>query len=210
MIRSGPYGDQFGHREGISLQAIKDHPQASMDLGPLQQRLPGMLRTPSKRMDLMHEAFANDLPRLQQRFVERSGQNLEADSSNDMLLIGRRHVRDMNSWLHNLKPYVRGSNRCTAKVNPADAERLGLTHEADVRVVSSVGEAVIPIEISDEMMPGVVSIPHGFGHVYQASKQSNALSISPGISCNNLIDESLDEASSTCLVNGVPVKLFAV
>jgi anaerobic selenocysteine-containing dehydrogenase len=181
-----------------------------MDLGPLQQRLPGVLRTPGKRMDLMHEVFANDLTRLQQRFEDRSGQDAQTNSGNDMLLIGRRHVRDMNSWLHNLKPYIRGSNRCTAKINPTDAERLGLKHEADVKVVSSVGEAVIPVEISDEMMPGVVSIPHGFGHVYTESKQSNAASILPGISCNDLIDESLDEASSTCVVNGVPVQLFAV
>ncbi len=211
MIRSGPYGDQFGNRpEGISLQVIKDHPQASMDLGPLQQRLPDILRTPGKRIDLMHEVFANDLTRLQQRFDDRTGQNARATSGNDMLLIGRRHVRDMNSWLHNLKPYIRGSNRCTAKINPTDAERLGLKHKANVKVVSTVGEAVIPVEISDEMMPGVVSIPHGFGHVYTASKQSNASSIQPGISCNDLIDESLDEASSTCVVNGVPVQLFAV
>ena len=210
MIRSGPYGDQFGHRDGISLQAIKDHPQASMDLGPLQQRLPGVLRTPGKRMDLMHEVFANDLTRLQQRFEERSNRDAQSSSSPNMLLIGRRHVRDMNSWLHNLNPYIRGKNRCTAIINAADAERLGLKHEANVRVVSAVGEALIPVEISDEMMSGVVSIPHGFGHIYKASKQSNALSILPGISCNDLIDESLDEASSTCIVNGVPVQLFAV
>jgi len=159
---------------------------------------------------LMHEVFANDLTRLQQRFEDRSGQDAQTNSGNDMLLIGRRHVRDMNSWLHNLNPYIRGKNRCTAIINAADAERLGLKHEANVRVVSAVGEALIPVEISDEMMSGVVSIPHGFGHIYKASKQSNALSILPGISCNDLIDESLDQASSTCIVNGVPVQLFAV
>ena len=75
-------------------------------------------------------------------------------------------------------------------------------------MVSAVGEVVLPVEISDEMMAGVISIPHGFGHVYAASKQSNAMSVLPGVSCNDLIDESLDEASSTCVVNGVPVQVF--
>lgn len=208
MLRSGPYGDRFGAKpEGISLEALQQHPQASMDLGALQQRMPEMLRTPGQRIDLMHEVFADDLPRLQSRFAELSAQ-ANADSGEQMLLIGRRHVRDMNSWLHNLKPYVRGKNRCTIKINPDDAKRIGIDAEGNAKVVSNVGEAVVPVEVSDEMMPGVVSIPHGFGHIYPGSVQSNAESILPGISCNDLIDESLDVASSTCIVNGVPVQVM--
>ena len=209
LMRSGPYGDWFGQRpEGISLQKIKDQPQASMDLGPLQQRMPGMLRTPGQRIDLMHEVFASDLGRLRRGFEEKLTREAEGSNTHNMLLIGRRHIRDMNSWLHNLKPYVRGKNRCTARIHPDDAGRLGLEQGGGARVISNVGEAVVPVEISDEMMPGVISIPHGFGHVYPGSGQTNASGILPGISCNDLIDESLDEASSTCVVNGVPVQVF--
>ncbi|MCR9104444.1 MAG: molybdopterin-dependent oxidoreductase [Gammaproteobacteria bacterium] len=207
LIRSGPYGDWFGLAdEGISLERLKAHPQASMDLGPLQSRLPGMLRTPGQRIDLLHEVFANDLQRLRAGFEQRV-QAPQGRKPSDMLLIGRRHVRDMNSWLHNLKPYVRGKNRCTARLHSSDASALGLQDGALARVTSNVGQALVPVEVTDEMMPGVISIPHGFGHIYADSAQTNAAAILPGVSCNNLIDESLDEASSTCVVNGVPVSV---
>ncbi len=213
MLRSGPYGDRFGQREeGISLQKIQQHPQASMDLGPLQSRIDEILRTPGKRIDVMHEVFTNDLTRIAARFAELAKTSAadEKPEDNDLLMIGRRHIRDMNSWLHNLKPYVRGKNRCTMKIHPADAERIGLTQGGQARVVSKVREQQVPVEISAEMMPGVISIPHGFGHVHAGSQQSNAATLSPGISCNDLIDESLDIASSTCVVNGVPVQVYPV
>ncbi|MAT91448.1 MAG: hypothetical protein CME59_02495 [Halioglobus sp.] len=209
MLRTGPYGDRFGaNPDGLSLEKLKRHPQASMDLGPLQSRLPDVLRTPGKRIDLMHELFDNDLPRLHARFDELTQQAAGTAPDNAMQLIGRRHVRDMNSWLHNLKPYVRGKDRCTMLVNSADARRLGLTDGGAARVVSAVGEARVPVEVSDQMMNGVVSIPHGFGHVYPGSQQSTAEDLLPGVSCNDLIDESLDVASSTCVVNGVPVSVY--
>ena len=212
MLRTGPYGDQFGNRpEGISLDAVKDHPQASMDLGALKPRMSEILRTPGKRINLMHEVFANDLMRVNERFGEQvQAFSEQSDSNHKMLLIGRRHIRDMNSWLHNLTPYVRGKNRCTMKIHSDDAARIGLVAEGQARVVSNVGEALVPVEISDEMMAGVISIPHGFGHIYAGKGQSNAEQMAPGISCNDLIDESLDIASSTCVVNGVPVEVFAV
>lgn len=209
MLRTGPYGDQFGHRpDGISLEVVKNHPQASIDLGALKPRIQDILRTPGKRIDLMHEVFSNDLARLRNRFDQLSDSADSATSQNAMLLIGRRHIRDMNSWLHNLKPYVRGKNRCTMKIHPEDALRIGLDQNGHAKVTSKAGETLVPVEISDEMMAGVISIPHGFGHVYPDSQQDNAESILPGISCNNLIDESLDIASSTCIVNGVPVQVY--
>ena len=209
MFRSGPYGDFFGENpDGLSLDKLKQHPQASMDLGVLKQRMPEIVRTPGQRINVMHELFANDLPRLKQRFDELTAEQAKNDGQK-MLMIGRRHVRDMNSWLHNLKPYVRGKNRCTIKVHPVDANRIGLVEGGTAKVVSGVGEAQVPVEISDEMMEGVVSIPHGFGHIYGDSQQSLSQSALPGISCNDLIDESLDVASSTCVVNGVPVQVFA-
>jgi anaerobic selenocysteine-containing dehydrogenase len=117
----------------------------------------------------------------------------------------------MNTWLHNLTPYVRGKNRCTLKVNPADAARIGLTDGGNARVASRVGEAEVPVEVTDEIMPGVVSLPHGFGHRYRDSKQSVAMSIAPGVSCNDLIDDNvLDVASGNSVVNGAAVQVFAV
>lgn len=211
MLRSGPYGDQFGNQpEGISLEVVRQHPQASMDLGALQPRMANIFRTPGKRINLMHELFENDLQRVQDRFEELTINIESAADSNAMLMVGRRHIRDMNSWLHNLKPYVRGKNRCTMKINSNDAARIGLSDGGQARVVSKVGEVLVPVETTAEMMEGVISIPHGFGHTYDDSKQSNAGEMSPGISCNDLIDESLDIASSTCVVNGVPVQVYPV
>ena len=209
MLRTGPYGDQFGNRpDGISLEVLKSHPQASMDMGPLKPRMGDILRTPGKRINLMHELFANDLPRLAARFEEYQSTSTKPGEGNRFSMVGRRHIRDMNSWLHNLVPYVRGKNRCTMKINPQDAQRIGLEAQGLARVKSSVGELEIPVEISEEMMEGVISIPHGFGHGYSDAGQTNAESILPGVSCNDLIDESLDIASSTCLVNGVPVEVY--
>ncbi len=209
MLRTGPYGDHFGKApEGLSLEKLKQHPQATMDLGALQSRLPEVLRTPGKRINVMHELCERDLPRLNARFAELTQEAGGAPEHNAMKMIGRRHVRDMNSWLHNLTPYVRGKNRCTMLINPQDARRLGLTQGGEARVVSQVGEVRVPVEISGEIMPGVISIPHGFGHVYPGSRQGNAERLLPGVSCNDLIDESLDVASSTCVVNGVSVNVY--
>jgi anaerobic selenocysteine-containing dehydrogenase len=152
----------------------------------------------------MHSIFTADLPRLRAAF-----DNPVAAGPNDMLLIGRRHVRDMNTWLHNLTPYVRGKNRCTLKVHPDDARRIGLRDGGNARLSSRVGAAEVPVEISDEIMPGVVSLPHGFGHRYREARQSTAKAIAPGVSCNDLIDdEVLDVASGTSVVNGAAVQVF--
>ncbi|MDX1732951.1 MAG: molybdopterin dinucleotide binding domain-containing protein, partial [Halioglobus sp.] len=96
------------------------------------------------------------------------------------------------------------------RIHPDDAARLQLQDRGQARVISAVAERVFEVEVSDDVMPGVVSIPHGFGHVYPDSQQGLATSVHPGRSCNDLIDESLDVASSTCVVNGVPVTLQPV
>lgn len=204
MLRNGPYGDGFDDTaEGLSLQKLIDA-EACVDLGPLQPQLPQALCTPGGRIDLMHRIFADDLPRLWSAF-ESAGQ----PGPNDMLLIGRRHLRDMNTWLHNLVPYVRGKDRCTLLVHPDDATRIGLHDGGMARLASRVGSAEVPVEISDEVMPGVVSLPHGFGHRYREVRLSVASSILPGVSCNDLIDdEVLDVASGTSVVNGARVQVF--
>lgn len=204
MLRNGPYGDGFDDAAaGLSLAKLKAG-DACVDLGPLQPSLPEALCTPDRRINLMHGIFVADLPRLRARFAQNT-----APGRNDMLLIGRRHVRDMNTWLHNLTPYVRGKNRCTLKMHPDDARRIGLRDGDSARVTSRVGEARVPVEISDEIMPGVVSLPHGFGHRYRQSTQSTAKNVLPGVSCNDLIDdEVLDAASGTSVVNGAAVQVF--
>ena len=206
MLRAGPYGDAFAEDgEGLSLAEVKKHPHG-LDLGPLQPRLPEMLRTEDQRIKLMHPMIREDMLRLDSELDAPAAQN------GKMLLIGRRHIRDMNSWLHNIHQYTRGKNRCTLLVNPDDAERIGLRNGGPAKLRSSQtqNEIVAEVEISDQMMPGVVSLPHGFGHIYDDSKQSNA-STAAGVSCNFVIDaDALDLPSGTSVVNGAPIEVLPV
>ncbi len=214
MLRNGPYGAGFnGDADGgLSLAALKSSRQhGSVDLGPIQPCLPEALQTPNQRIPLMHEIIEGDWPRLARRFAElAAGVERRDDPDADLLLVGRRHIRDMNSWLHNLTPFIRGKNRCTLRVHPKDAACRKLRGGEMATVRSRVGEQRVEVEVSDEMMPGVVSLPHGFGHVYSGTGQSEASTRMPGVSCNDLIDhELLDIASGTSVVNGVPVRLSA-
>ena len=151
-LRTGPYGSWFG---GMSLSTLKDSPHG-IDLGPLQPVLPERLFTEDQRIHLAPEKLVADLPRLVAR--------LESGPQTAMALIGRRHLRSNNSWLHNAKRLVRGKDRCTLLVHPDDAGRLGLSSGGQARVRSRVGEVVAPVEVTDTIMPGVVSLPHGWGH----------------------------------------------
>jgi anaerobic selenocysteine-containing dehydrogenase len=206
MLRNGPYGDGFDDEaEGLSLKKLIDGNRC-VDLGPMQSQLPQALCSPDRRINLMHQIFIDDLPRLRADFDKT-----ETPGPNDMLLIGRRHIRDMNTWLHNLNTYVRGKNRCTLKVNPLDAQRIGLSDGGIANITSRVGAAHVEVEVSDEIMPGVVSLPHGFGHKYRETEQTIAKGVLPGVSCNDLIDdEVLDVASGTSVVNGAAVQVFPV
>jgi len=200
LLRAGPYGDKFTG-EGLNLSTLKKSPHG-IDLGPLQPRLPELLATPNQRINLIPTIITDDLPRLQAR--------LEAGPADSMLLIGRRHIRDMNSWLHNLNNYARGKNRCTLLVSTSDAQRLGLVQGGNARITSKVGEFIAEVDISEKIMPGVVSLPHGFGHNYPGSKQSIAKEKTPGISANDLVDDNeMDVPSGTSVVNGVPVSVEA-
>jgi anaerobic selenocysteine-containing dehydrogenase len=201
LLRSGPYGDGFDDdAEGLSLDKIRRIPHA-VDLGPLQPRLPDILRTPGRRISLVHELLVKDVARLRRalyRSAERDG----------MVLIGRRQLRNMNSWLHNLAVLARGRNRCTLLVHPQDAARLGLRDGGYARVRSRVGEVCPEVEVTDEMMPGVVSLPHGFGHTDADIRLSVARREQPGVNANQLADELLlDEPSGTSVLNGLPVEV---
>ncbi|MDP9870282.1 MULTISPECIES: molybdopterin oxidoreductase family protein [Streptosporangium] len=188
MLKLGPYG--------LSLAKLRDNPNG-IDLGPLEPRLKELLNTPSGRVELAAPKLVGDLQRLRERF---SGPQPE------ILLIGRRQLRSNNSWLHNTPALVGGSNRCTLHVNPADVARLGLGEQALVR--SAAGEVVVPVEPTDKIMPGVVSLPHGWGH--QGSTQRVA-SGHAGVNANALTDESvIDVLSGNAVFNGVPVSVSPV
>lgn len=202
MLRAGPYGDKFINTEGLTLTKLKAAPQG-VDLGPLEPRLPELLATTDKRIHMAPDIIINDVARLQQA--------LEQGKPEGMLMIGRRHIRDMNSWLHNLNNYARGKNRCTLMIHPSDATRIGLMDGGRARLKSRVGEFEAEVAIDDSIMPGVVSLPHGFGHQYSESQQSVAQSKLPGVSANDLVDdEVLDMPSGTSVVNGVSIEVYAV
>ena len=200
MLRAGPYGDGFDGGEGLTLARVKAA-EHGIDLGPLTPgRLPGILRTEGKRIRLLHPLLEEDLGRLHER--------LRAGPPPGLLLIGRRHIRDMNTWLHNLPHFVRGRNRCTLRMHPGDAAARGLADGATALVRSEAAERAVPVEISDEMMPGVVSLPHGFGHRHADTGQPHAQAHA-GVSANDLIGDGLDLPSGTSIVNGVPVAVRA-
>jgi len=201
MLRSGPYGDAFDDAApGLSLAKLERVPHA-VDLGPLEPRLPEMLRTEGRRLRLVHEILERDVERL------RAGLALRRDPER-IVLVGRRQMRNMNSWLHNLPALAKGRDRCTLLVSPKDAGRIGLASGGRARVRSRVGEVIVPVEVSDEMMPGVVSLPHGFGHADPKTRLSVARARQPGACSNQLCDEELmDLPSGTSVANGIPVEV---
>ena len=156
MIRTGPYGDWFGAvPDGLSLAVLEANPHG-FDLGPLQPRIPAALRTPSGKVELAPEPIIADLARLRT--------SLDRHVNGDLVLVGRRHLRSNNSWMHNVNVLVKGKERCTLQVHPDDAANLGLADGATAEVASRVGKLVAPVEITDAIRPGVVSLPHGWGH----------------------------------------------
>ncbi len=198
MLRTGPYGDGFGARpDGLSLAVLEANPHG-VDLGPLEpDRIPDLLRTPSGRIEAFPDPIRADLDRL--------SASLHRDWDGSMVLVGRRHVRSNNSWMHNVRVLTKGRNRCTLQIHPDDADRLGLTDGAPARVRSRVGEVAIDVEITDGIRPGVVSIPHGFGQQLPGVRLRVAQEYR-GVNTNVLTDEHfVDPVSGNIALNGVPV-----
>lgn len=217
MLRLGPYGEGFGasregfgasgegfgpYREGaapdgLSLERLLAHPHG-IDLGPLAPRVPEVLTTRSGRIELFPAPIAADLPRLRRALDGRA--DPEA-----LVLIGRRHLRSNNSWLHNVAALRGGSNVCTLQIHPEDAARLGLTDGAPATVTADGGELTVPVEVTDGVRTGVVSLPHGWGHDRPGTRMSVAAE-QPGVNVNQLLDGSrLDPLSGTAVLNGIPV-----
>ncbi len=199
-LRFGPYGRAAGLGGGVSVSKLKKNPHG-IDLGPLTPLEPGRLPYRREHIDLAPKDFVQDLERLEKRHLAKDG------SARDIILIGRRQLRSNNSWMHNSARLMRGKDRCTLMMNPTDAERLGLAGAERVVVASSVGEVDAPPEITDEVMPGVVSLPHGFGHGREGVQLSVARE-KPGVSVNDLTDDQLlDELSGNAALSGVSVKV---
>jgi len=196
MLRAGPYGDAFGARaEGLSLAVLEANPHG-IDLGALEPRIPEVLRTPSGKIELAPAPLVADVERL------RAGLERPAES---MVLIGRRDLRSNNSWMHNLDVLVKGKPRCTAEMHPADAQRLGLADGGMARVTSHAGAIDVPVEVTDTIMPGVVSIPHGWGHEAPDMNMKIAASHA-GVNSNCLTDEfTLDPLSGNAVLCGIPI-----
>jgi len=194
LTRFGP------HRLSLGRMEASPH---GIDLGPLEPRLPGILNTPSKRIRLVPAEVEADFGRLAERLdVVEAGDSLR--------LIGRRTLRSNNSWMHNAERLVRGRERCTLLMHPADASARGLVAGQRVAVASRTGTIEAPLELSDAMMPGVVSLPHGWGHDRPGTRLGVARAHA-GVSFNDVADDALiDAMCGTSVLNGVPVTVEAV
>jgi anaerobic selenocysteine-containing dehydrogenase len=202
FLRTGPYGDGFGRVPGgLSLDHLRQHPHG-LDLGPLEPMLPEVLKTSDGQIDLAPEPILEDLPRLEARL---------GGPAPALVLIGRRHLRSNNSWMHNLHPLVKGPARCTLLVSPADAQARGLVDGGRAEVKSRVGRVVADVEVTDAMMPGVVSLPHGWGHDLAPEGSLHTARAHAGVNVNRLSDETLvDQPSGNAAFNGVPVEIARV
>jgi anaerobic selenocysteine-containing dehydrogenase len=204
LLRSGPYGDGFDAQgAGLTLAALEQHPHG-IDLGPLQPRIPEVLRTPSGKIELAPQLLVQDVKRLQASLEDVEKVN------GQILLIGRRDLRSNNSWMHNLQVLTKGKARCLLHIHPNDATRLGLVDGEIISLKTRAGTVLAPIEVTDAIMPGVVSLPHGWGH-HLSGMQMQIAAEHAGVSANALTDEAaFDPLSGTAILNGVPVTLQKV
>ncbi len=196
-LRFGTYGDKSAHK--LSLATLREHPHG-LDLGALKPNLAARLKTINQQVQAAPSVIMADL----QRFAAEP-----AVKTGELLLIGRRHVRSNNSWMHNYHRLVKGKPRHQLLMHPTDLSQRGLSDGQLVRVRSRVGEIEVEVAASDEMMAGVVSLPHGWGHARPGVQMSIA-SAQPGASANDLTDErQLDALSGNAALNGVPVQVEA-
>jgi anaerobic selenocysteine-containing dehydrogenase len=194
MLRTGPYR--------LTLADVEAQPHG-IDLGPLQPRMPDVLRTPSGRAELAPAPLVADVARLHEALAG-------ADAGDGLVLIGRRHLRSNNSWMHNLPMLVRGPERCTLHVHPDDAARLDLVDGGRATVRSRVGEVTAPVEVTEDIRPGVVSLPHGWGHDREGADMAVARAHA-GVNANVLTDEAaVEPLTGTAVLNGIPVSVAPV
>jgi anaerobic selenocysteine-containing dehydrogenase len=198
MFKFSPY-----KAANLSVKKLKENP-SGIDLGALQPLLTKRIFTPDKKINISPKFFINDLKRLDKELFNANG---EDKTNYPFALIGRRHLRNNNSWMHNSKLLMKGKNRCTVLMCPKDANNLSITNHQKIRITSNVGSIELPVEISDEMKEGVLSIPHGFGHNRQGTKiklaEENA-----GESINDLTDDyNIDKLTGNVNFSGTRVKV---
>lgn len=197
-LRYGAYG-----RAGLSLDKLRENPHG-IDLGALQSRLPAALRTENQRINLAAPLFIADLNRARKVLADKP-----VAAADQLLLISRRELRSNNSWMHNLPRLIKGRNRCTLQMNPEDAAARNLIDGQPVRVRSHVGAVELPIEITPSLMPGVASMPHGYGHNRPGTRLEVAQAHA-GVSINDLTDDArLDELTGNAALSAVPVWVVA-
>jgi anaerobic selenocysteine-containing dehydrogenase len=202
MLQTGPYGAAFGtNTNGASLDLLLANPHG-VDYGALQPRLPDALRTRSGRIELAPDELLADVVRLEASIDELAAREL--------VLVGRRHLRSNNSWMHNIEVLVKGKPRCTLHVHPDDAQRLGVRDGHPARVESRVGQLDAVVEITEDIRPGVVSLPHGWGHGVAGTRLRVAAERA-GVNSNVLTDDqALDPLSGTSVLNGIPVTVVPI
>lgn len=182
----------------VSLKELKQKVHG-IDLGPLKPRFPERLCTPDQKIDLVPELFVTGLEKLLSK--------IDVIPDHDLLLIGRRQLRSNNSWMHNSLRLVKGPKRCTLMIHPNDAEKRKIQNGDEVKVSSETGQLKISAEVTDEVMPGVVSIPHGWGHNREGTKWKIAEEHA-GVSVNDLTDDQfIDKLSGNAVLGGVPVEV---
>jgi len=182
----------------LSVAKLKKNP-AGIDLGPLEPGLPERLQTKDKRIQLAPPAVLADLPRLE---------SAVPPADDELLLIGRRHKQDCNSWMHNSERLTRGRPRHQLFMHPLDLSDRGLTDGSVVTVASRVGKVAVEVQANEDMMRGVVSLPHGYGHALPGTQMEQAATV-PGVSINDLTDPELLDISGNAALSGVPVTVTA-
>ncbi|HVG33801.1 MAG TPA: molybdopterin-dependent oxidoreductase [Pyrinomonadaceae bacterium] len=191
-------GLRYG-RYKLTLDDLRSNPHG-LDLGELKSCLPERLLTQNKRIDLAPACLIKDLERLK-------AEDSAASEDYPFILIGRRHLRDNNSWLHNSERLLKGKNRCTLLINSTDAQNLNMQDEQVVKVSSRVGAIEIPCEVTEDIGRGVVSIPHGYGHGREGIHLDTAKNYA-GVSINDLTDDRvIDELTGNAAFSNVKVRL---
>jgi anaerobic selenocysteine-containing dehydrogenase len=203
LLRLGPHGDRYvPWSKGINLKKVKASPYG-VDLGSARRGFKHRLRHKDGLIHLSAAPLLDDMDRLASAMAKSNGDG-------ELLLIGRRELRSNNSWMHNVAALVSGRERCVLYVNPADAARAGLRDSQPAQLESRIHSGVVPVRVTDEVMPGVVSLPHGWGHKASATWQSVA-GANPGVSANDFTDDQYVEGVvGQSILNGVPVKLSPV
>lgn len=199
-LRFGPYR--------LSLAKVRKSPHG-LDLGPLTPRLPQRLQNNKKRIELAPQALVNDMARLRQKILAATCSSQDS-SAYDLQLIGRRQVRNNNSWMGHIPRLTHGKSTCTALINTQDAQNRNIRTGDKICVTSRVGSIILPAVVVDSIMPGVISVPHGFGH-HRSGVRLNFSPAAIGVSANDLTDDTqVDRLLGTAVLNGVPVKITLV